>query len=184
MLRNLRALRRLGARRPPAGPAAPRELRAAICTTALSSIGIGWALVQLNVETGDSNAIGTLNMSTTDVAVCSAMLFFTASFDALLCNGPTERCGRRISLLAADVLFVVGNARTPTRPPSAARPALPPARGAPQDPPAKQPSSDFGGPSDGSAQRGLPGADQLLSCLLARVADAPREGQQQRGRRR
>ena len=86
----------------------PRELRAAICTTALSSVGIGWALVQLNVETGDSNAMGTLVMSTTDVTVCSAVLFFTAGFAALLCNGPTERYGRRISLLAADVLFVVG----------------------------------------------------------------------------
>ena len=87
----------------------PSPLRTAVLAVLLSSLALGWCIVELNMMTGDRALRGALQLDTFEITACTAVLYVGAGFSALLCHFPSEHFGRRATLLACDVLFVAGS---------------------------------------------------------------------------
>ena len=98
----------------------PRLWRAVACVL-LSSVAQGVCYYQLNTETGDASAVGTLDLSVAALAESSSMLYWFGALGCLLTRMIIERFGRRACLLVSDALFVLGAALGAATPRAAAQ---------------------------------------------------------------
>lgn len=88
------------------------DLWNSVFVIAWSSVLVGCALAQLNALTGDASLIGTLQLTTYEVSVCTAVLYFSAGVAAVWANYPLDNYGRRRTLLRLNVLFIAGGVCT------------------------------------------------------------------------
>ena len=88
------------------------DLWNSVFVIAWSSVLVECALAQLNALTGDASLIGTLQLTTYEVSVCTAVLYFSAGVAAVWANYPLDNYGRRRTLLRLNVLFIAGGVCT------------------------------------------------------------------------